>query len=122
MCTPSLVGDRAGLMWIGEKYYTPREFVREARSVGISKKVASIPKGFEFGKDIIFLAHRKAIVEYDDDDVSFAPGVFMNFKPDWVDIIIDNNNDIPARAIALKKKFGDAARLVKVEPDQMSFL
>lgn len=122
MCTPSLAGDRAGLMWIGDKFYTPAEFTREARSVGISKKVASIPRGFEFGKDIIYLAHIKAIVDYDDDETPFSAGVFMSFKPEWVDIVIDNPDDIPERAMMLKEKFGDKARLVKVQKDQMSFL
>lgn len=109
-------------MWIGEKFYSPAEFIREARSVGISKKVASIPKVFEFGKDIIFLAHIKAVVDYDDDDDPFSPGVFMSFKPEWVDIVIDDPNNIPTKAIALKEKFGDRARLVKIEQDQISFL
>lgn len=120
MCNPSLAGARAGLMWIGEKYYTPAEFVSEARSAGISKKVASIPRGFEFGKDIIYLAHIKAVVNCDDENDPFSPGVFMSFTPERVDIVIDNPDDIPARAIALKEKFGDAARLVVVEQEQMS--
>ncbi len=122
MCTPSLAGEHAGLMWIGEKFYTPAEVIREARSVGISKKVASVPKDFEIGKDIIFLAHRKAVVDYDDDNEPFSAGIFMSFCPDRVDIVINDPDNIPARAIALKEKFGDAARLVKVEQDQMSFL
>lgn len=121
MCTPSLAGDRTGLMWIGEKFYTPREFIREAKQVGISKRVSSVPKGFELGEDIIFLAHRKAVVNYDDDDVSFSSGIFMSFKPSSIDIVIDDPDNIPARAIALKEKFGDKAQLVKVETDQMSF-
>lgn len=122
MCTPSLAGERAGLMWVGETHYSPREFIREARSIGISKKVASIPRGFEFGKDIIFLASSKAVVNYDDDDVSFSAGIFMSFCPDRVDIVIDDPDNIPARALALKKKFGDAARMVKVEQEQMRLL
>lgn len=122
MCTPSLAGDRAGLMWIGEKFYSPAEFIREARAVGISKRVANIPKGLEFGKNVIFLAHLKAVVNYDDEDNPFSSGVFMSFCPDRVDIVIDNPDAIPDRAMAIKEKFGDKARLVKVQKDQMSFL
>lgn len=122
MCTPTLAGDRSGLMWIGEKSYSPTEFIREVRAVGISKRVASVPRGFEFGKDIIFLAHRKAVINYDDDNEPFSAGIFMSFCPDRIDIVIDDPDSIPARAIALKEKFGDKARLVKIEQDQMSFL
>lgn len=122
MCNPSLAGKRAGLMWVGEKFYTPAEFIREARRVGISKKTASIPRSFEFGKDIIYLAHIKAVVDYDDEDNPFSPGIFMSFKPEWVDIVIDDPDNIPTKAIMLKEKFGDRARLVKVEQDQISFL
>lgn len=122
MCTPSLAGERAGLMWVGEKFYTPVEFIREARQVGISKKVSNIPNGFEFGENIIFLAHNKAVINYEDMDNPFSAGIFMSFKPDRVDIVIDDSDNIPERAINLKEKFGDRARLVKVQKDQMSFL
>lgn len=56
--------DRAGLLWIGEKFYkTPEAFAKEARAQGISRRLPAIPKGFEVGKTLVLLAHRKAPLE-----------------------------------------------------------
>lgn len=51
--------DKAGLVWIGSKYYTPAEFRAEANSMGISRRINALPRGFEIG-DWVFLAHREA--------------------------------------------------------------
>lgn len=48
-----------GFMWVGSRDYTPASFVKEARDMGISKKIAKIPKGLKFGKTWVLLAHRK---------------------------------------------------------------
>lgn len=122
MCNPARVGERAGLMWIGEAFYTPEQFTREARAVGISKKVASIPRGFKLGKDIIYLAHRKAVVDFSDTDDPVRAGVFMSFCPLQVDIVIDDSNNVPERAVSLKEKLGDRARIIVVKKPQMGFL
>lgn len=53
---------RAGLIWIGEQFYkTPLDFTREAARLGISRRIASVPRDFEVGKTWILLAHLKAI-------------------------------------------------------------
>lgn len=50
LCNPELLGSKAGLIWIGEKHYpTPADFSREAATMGISRKIAAIPIGFEVG-------------------------------------------------------------------------
>ncbi len=122
MCNPARAGKRAGLMWIGEAFYTPEQFTREAREVGISKKVASIPRGFRLGRDIIYLAHRKAVIDFSDTEDPVRAGVFMSFCPRRVDIVIDDPNSIPERAVSLKEKLGDKARVVVVKRPQMAFL
>lgn len=49
--------NKAGLMWIGERYYpTPKDFIREARQAGVSKRIPAVPKGIVPG-DWVFLAH-----------------------------------------------------------------
>jgi hypothetical protein len=54
--------EKAGLLWIGEEFYkTPEDFNREAGEMGISRRITSIPRGYEIGKTWVFLAHRKTI-------------------------------------------------------------
>ena len=48
-----------GLMWVGEKYYTPENFVHEAEEMGVSKAINKIPKDVILGKTWILLAHPK---------------------------------------------------------------
>ena len=48
---------KAGLMWIGERYYpTPRDFIKEALVAGVSKRVPVVPKELKIG-NWVFLAH-----------------------------------------------------------------
>lgn len=53
---------RAGLIWIGEKFYpTPADFLSEAARMGISRRLPNIPNGFVAGETLVLFAHRKAI-------------------------------------------------------------
>ena len=73
-----------GLMWVGNKYYTPESFVSEAQKIGISKKIATLPREIEFGETWILLAHQKAgenPSDKEDDDPEKIPAVFYAFKP-----------------------------------------
>lgn len=55
-------GERAGLLWIGEAFYpTPESFVEEAARMGVSRRIAHVPKDFEVGVTWVFMGHRKAI-------------------------------------------------------------
>lgn len=121
ICTPSIAGNQAGLMWVGDKYYSPQSFMKEARSMGISKKIPAIPRGFEVGKHYVYLAHNKAVVEFDGVALNgngpiVTPGVFMVFKPAHIDLVIKDENNIPDRAMNILETLGDTARLVKVVP------
>lgn len=52
--------DRCGLIWIGGSFYpTPAAFVDEAKRMGISRRIVTVPRGFEIG-EYVFLAHREA--------------------------------------------------------------
>jgi hypothetical protein len=80
---------RCGLLWIGEKHYkTPDAWRKEARVMGISRRVKAVPKGFELGKTWVLVAHRKAITN---PDGSFTPGIFQAFKPEAVEKIMTGN-------------------------------
>ena len=134
-----------GLIWIGEAHYpTPADFLLEAKKLGLSRKIGALPKGFELGKTVVYLAHRKAIkvavqvkpgqtLEYATRDLteatlinedgsrekiepSFRPGIFATFKPTGVDLVIADADAVPERATKLAEKIGDKARIVKVVP------
>ncbi len=128
LCNPVAIvhlSDRAGLIWVGNKYYSPQTFAREAQEQGISKKVAAVPNGFEIGEHFIFLAHNHAVPNLDDSDNPTSPGVFMVFRPQRVDLVIDSADKIPDRARSIAERLGDKARLIQViegEPQQKSLL
>lgn len=132
VCNPSIAVDsdrRAGLLWVGEKFYsTPDLFSQEADRLGISKKIAHVPHGFKVGETYIYLAHRKAvnpnvkeIAAQDrgrDEDLfrDLGAGVFMAFRPTHIDLVIKNPEKVPDAAKRLIDRLGDKGRLVLIEP------
>jgi len=115
-----------GLIWIGEGHYpTPEDFLMEAKRMGLSRKIGALPKGFELGKTVVYLAHRKAFREspvrmkdgtLNYDAERFLPGIFATFKPTGVDLVIADADAVPEKAEKLAEKIGDGARIVKVIP------
>lgn len=72
-CPLSAPIGRAGLLWVGEKFYgTPTEFTAEAARLGISRRISAIPTDFKVGETWVLFAHRKAI-EPARCSTSFAP-------------------------------------------------
>ena len=60
MATPEM--GKAGMLWIGEKFYpSPADFVREADELGISRRIAAIPRNFKIGETWVLLAHPKTL-------------------------------------------------------------
>jgi len=120
MCNPrEVAGDKAGLLWVGQNNYTTSNFVAEALEMGISKRMASVPRGFEVGKHYVYLAHLQAVRrEVAENAFVQEQGVFTVFKPTHFDLVIDDAENIPGRARALKKALGDNARIVKVVRDE----
>lgn len=112
MCNPP--ADKHGLLWVGDKFYTPGSFLKEAMTMGISKRIASIPRGFDFDETLVYLAHNKCIPT----EGESLPAIFTVFKPTRLDIVVDSTNpdELPPRAKSIAEKFGDYARTVKVEP------
>lgn len=112
---------RHGLLWIGEGFYaSPSDYLREAREMGLSRKIPAIPKGFVLGETWVFLAHRFACAPdgaVDGEPTDRTPGVFAMFKPSGVDLVIDADEP-PDRAKHLADQIGDGARIVKVIRDE----
>jgi len=60
MCDPT--SDPAYIMLVGRAHYTPEEFIREAQTMGISKRIAQIPKKLKLGQTVVYLAHPDGII------------------------------------------------------------
>jgi len=58
-------GKRWGLIWVGEAFYkTAGAFMDEARTLGISRRIAALPHGFDpADPPVVLLAHRLVIRE-----------------------------------------------------------
>lgn len=86
----------AGLIWIGEKFYkTPSDFLREANTMGISRRISTVPKGFELGRTWVLLAHRKGIPHvhmWDPDNEpepkqEYDAAIFSVFRPSAIEYV-----------------------------------
>jgi len=93
----------AGMLWIGEAFYrTPTEFLNEAFKAGVSRRIASVPRGFSIG-DPVFLAHRKAIVRYEDNQPEFTAGIFAVFYPSAIEYVV-TGKESPGELADLEKR------------------
>jgi hypothetical protein len=89
--SPDLLGDRVGLLWIGEQFYpTPSSFQKEAAEMGVSRRIVTIPRGFKLGESWVFLAHPKVKETVDPvtGNVEWQGGVFRIFKPTRIEKIV----------------------------------
>lgn len=62
LCVPNVHPQPYGLLWVGEAYYTPEHFIKEALEVGVSKRIPFIPKELKLDETVILFAHKKAIM------------------------------------------------------------
>lgn len=109
------MGDRAGLIWVGEQFYpTPESFLEEASRMGVSRRVQRPPRGFKVGEQWIALGHPKAIPiatseidevtgEEGNTTTGFAPGVITLFKPTALEYIV-RDDDTPEFLDSLEQR------------------
>lgn len=133
---------RAGLLWVGARFYTPESFAYEANELGISKRVNSIPRGFVLGETWIFLAHKKAgrkelckmmknnscqvdksFCSGEDKDcphfvpvIKEVPAVFYAFKPNRFELLI-RQSDFDALTDEAKTAYEERHIRLIVVPD-----
>lgn len=82
---PDELGPRVGLLWIGVQFYpSPEDFAKEAKEMGICRRITAVPRGFVVGEHWVFLAHPHVRVEGED----WVGGVFRVFKPDRIEKIV----------------------------------
>lgn len=90
---------KSGLIWVGEQFYkTQEDFLREARSMGISRRVSVVPKGFKLGTWVL-LAHRRGVphqedipdglfAEFEVKQTRWIPAIFSVFKPFALEYVV----------------------------------
>jgi len=112
MATPNM--GKAGLIWIGERFYkTPGEFTREADKLGISRRLATVPRGFKVGETWVMLAHPKTTCARcggaglrDLETCSTCegsgkvPGIFRVFRPERLEMIVTATQGANAEFLA----------------------
>jgi hypothetical protein len=99
---------RVGLLWVGGKYYpTPDSFTEEAARLGISRRLAQIPREFVVGETIVLMAHRKAIPGRRPDsplnDGTYSPGVFMVMRPTAIEYVVKGDESEKKLASLVKR-------------------
>lgn len=92
---------RAGILWVGSKFYTPESFAREALTMGVSRRIPSVPKGLKPGETWVVLAHRKVpgLGEEGQPGPGIyhegrpGPGIFHAFRPSHVEYVVQDDDD-----------------------------
>ncbi|GAH52957.1 unnamed protein product, partial [marine sediment metagenome] len=139
LCDPQ--DEPAYIMMVGAgNYKTPKDFLDEARSMGISKRIPFIPKGLELGRTIVYLAHPKAcevrepvalqqamaIVEQSEtnqprlletEKIEKAMGIFCAFIPKRVEKLIWEGEAIPEELEKLEKRGITAVKIPDGDKD-----
>lgn len=121
-CVLSNPPERAGLLWIGEKFYPkPSDWIKEAHRLGVSRRISAVPKDFKIGQTWVFAAHIHAI---DHKELcacrctvgkdcgtchgegwvhSFSPAIFHVFRPSRIEYVT-KGNETPDQLKALAER------------------
>jgi len=124
ICKPIEGEKKYGLLWVGNKYYTPQAFVEESLKHGISKRIPWVPKELELGKTWILFAHPDAGEtkkkgkqrNLDGEQVEEReehPAIFYAFKPKRVEKLVKEGT--PQKELDKLEKAGITPVLVKKE-------
>lgn len=121
-CPLSRIDEQIGLMWVGNQYYTPNSFSKEAAQLGVSKRIAQLPHGVK-PSSWVALAHPGAVVQYKSELSTkpiLLPGVFMVFQVRAIEYVI-TGKETNQQLERMEKR---GIRLVNVvrEGDQIAML
>lgn len=95
MCQPP--DELHGLQWVGNRFYSAKSFVEEATRLGVSKRIAHIPKGLVLGKTIVYLAHPSGGIKEVTETTALnttvtknkpCPAIFYVFRPQRIEKLI----------------------------------
>jgi hypothetical protein len=102
LCFPEQV-EKAGLLWVGNRFYTPETFIEEAKTMGVSKRISHVPKDLKLG-DLVFLAHKKAGREIVDGEKLEVSAIFYAFHVNRIEKIITETQSKDTQAMERLKK------------------
>ena len=95
ICYPDAEYQPYGLLWVGESYYTPESFIQEAIQMGVSRRIAAVPRKLKLGETWVLFAHMTACgtrkVFEEGSTVPHeekVPGVFYAFRPTRIEKLI----------------------------------
>jgi len=107
-CPLTRLEGRHGLIWVGERFYpTPADFTAEGASLGVSRRINSVPKGFVLGETWVLFAHPKVIKVSDgqfDINQHYLPAIFSVFLPTSIDIIVKESELTDEKRAELEKR------------------
>jgi len=121
VCYPE-INQPYGLLWVGESFYTPKLFIQEAMQMGVSRRIAAIPKNLKLGVTWVLFAHKHVVEKLVVESVQEAwdevrqgktpelgesikvPGVFYAFRPQSVELLIWKSEATPEHLAELTKK------------------
>ncbi len=103
----------AGLLWIGDTFYRPSEFIAEAARLGISRRIKCVPKGFELGKTLVLLASRKVarLRDRGEEMFTYEPAIFAAFVPSALEYVVRGDES----AEELQRLTDQGFTLVRIE-------
>ncbi len=112
VCFPSTHPQPYGLLWVGESFYTPEAFIKEALEMGVSRRIAAIPKNLKLGETWVLFAHKKAfegVSVTGKKDTGFVEedrrsAVFYAFRPQRLELLLWKSEFTHEKAVELEKK------------------
>ncbi|MDX9972517.1 MAG: hypothetical protein RBU21_05935 [FCB group bacterium] len=106
---------RVGLVWVGRMYYSPSKWSLEAQQMGVSKRIAGVPRGFVLGETWVWVAHLDAVKQLGGDgEWHSSPGVFHVFRPSAIEYVVKGTEE-PEELEALAAR---GITLVEVTPSK----
>lgn len=64
---------KTGLLWIGKQFYNSiADFEKEAATLGVSRRIGQVPRGFKLGETWVMFAHPKGVLAH----VDTTPGLY----------------------------------------------
>ena len=98
VCYPYTDNQPYGLLWCGEQFYTPEAFIQEAIQMGVSRRIAAVPKNLKLGETWILFAHKNVeTVNVSDTGSKWEleeenkAAVFYAFRPQSLELLIWNS-------------------------------
>lgn len=97
---------RAGLLWVGTQFYPSIEhFEAEARTLGVSRRLITVPRGFEIGKTWVLFAHPRGIIKATSElESKYVPAIFRVWQPTAIERIFKESDRESAEVTADRKR------------------